>query len=519
MRLRIIGVSFSEHFDRRQIGYLAFYAIAAVLSIASSVEVSTAQIPTKPQDIRPNIVWIIPDDMSANFSCYGESAIETPNVDRLAARGVKFTNAFVTAPVCSTCRSAFITGMYQTSIGAHHHRSGRGQLKIRLPEHIKLVPRLFQEAGYYTTISGWPMNGKLGKTDYNFEWDEGVYDGNDWAGRGEGQPFFAQLQTRGGKRRGKDAQGWKQVAQQATDRFGSATQVAEVVLPPYYPRHPDILRDWAAYLDSVRLTDALVGEVIERLESEGVLDNTIVLFMTDHGISHARGKQFLYDEGTHVPLIVAGPGITAGQVRSDPVEHIDIAALSLAAAGITVPQHMQSRDILASDYVHREAAFSARDRCDETVDHIRSVRTQRYKYIRNFLPERPYLQPCAYKDAKAILKAIRAWDAAGKLDEVQQVVTRQVRPPEELYDIESDPYEIHNLASEPAYSERLAKMRAMLDSWMEETNDQGLTPESPEMYASDMQIYIDKTAVRDPEHNQTIVRNIALMKKWAAEGK
>ncbi|MFT5093546.1 MAG: arylsulfatase A-like enzyme, partial [Porticoccaceae bacterium] len=135
---------------------------------------------------RPNIVWIIPDDMSANFSCYGETAIETPHVDKLAARGVKFTNAYVTAPVCSTCRSAFITGMYQTSIGAHHHRSGRGELKIHLPAGIKMVPKLFQEAGYHTSITGWPMKGRLGKTDYNFEWDQSVYDGNDWAKRKKG---------------------------------------------------------------------------------------------------------------------------------------------------------------------------------------------------------------------------------------------------------------------------------------------------------------------------------------------
>ena len=212
---------------------------------------------------QPNIVWIIPDDMSANFACYGETAIKTPHVDRLAANGVKFTNAFVTAPVCSTCRSAFITGMYQTSIGAHHYRSGRGERKIRLPEHIKLVPRLFQNAGYHTSITGWPMNGKLGKTDYNFEWDQSVYDGNDWADRKKGQPFFVQIQTPGGKLRGKDSKGWEKVSAAAERKLGSRTGIDAVSLPPYYPEHPDIIRDWAAYLDSVRMT--------------GVRDNTLIL--------------------------------------------------------------------------------------------------------------------------------------------------------------------------------------------------------------------------------------------------
>lgn len=231
-------------------------------------------IPVLHADDRPNIVWIIPDDMSAHFGCYGETAIETPHVDKLAANGLKFTNAYVTAPVCSTCRSAFITGMYQTSIGAHHHRSGRGEEKIQLPDHVKLVPALFQKAGYHTSIMGWPgRKGRLGKTDYNFEWDKAVYDGADWAERKDGQPFFAQIQTPGGKLRGKDAAGWEKMAQSAEKTLGSRTSTDAVKLPPYYPNHPDIIQDWAAYLDSVRMTDHMVGEVIARLEKEGVLEN------------------------------------------------------------------------------------------------------------------------------------------------------------------------------------------------------------------------------------------------------
>ena len=152
---------------------------------------------------RPNIVWIFVDDMSANFSCYGERLIETPHVDRLAREGTKFTRAFVTAPVCSPCRSALITGCYQTTIGAHHHRSGRGELKIHLPSGVEPVPALFKRAGYYTCIGGPLVRGKgLGKTDYNFEWDESIYDGNDWSGRKPGQPFFMQVQLNGGKHRG-----------------------------------------------------------------------------------------------------------------------------------------------------------------------------------------------------------------------------------------------------------------------------------------------------------------------------
>lgn len=473
-------------------------------------------------DDRPNIVWIIPDDMSANFGCYGETAIKTPHVDQLAENGLKFTNAYVTAPVCSTCRSAFITGMYQTSIGAHHHRSGRGELKISLPEHIKLVPKLFQEAGYHTSISGWPgAKVRFGKTDYNFEWDKEVYDSSLWQDREEGQPFFHQVQTPGGKLRGKDEEGWKKIQGQAEETLGSRTPDSAVELPPYYPNHPNIVRDWAAYLDTARMTDHMVGEVIAKLKEEELLENTLIIFMTDHGISHARGKQFMYDEGLHVPLVISGPGIEAGAVRDDVVEHIDIAALSLGAAGIEVPEWMQARDILAKDYEPREAAFAARDRCDETVDHMRSVRTKDFKYIRNFLPNRPYLQPCAYKDAKDILITLRQAYKDEALNATQRLLFRETRPAEELYDVNADPFEINNLAEDPAHAEELAKMRERLETWMVETNDLGREPETDEMLRSDMDVYVGglKAKKRDPEHLQKIIDNIELMKQWAAEGK
>jgi len=470
---------------------------------------------------RPNIVWIIPDDMSAHFGCYGETAIRTPHLDALATRGVKFTNAVVTAPVCSTCRSAFITGMYQTTIGAHHHRSGRGVEKIHLPKHLKLVPQLFQEAGYHTSISAWPPQGKkLGKTDYNFEWDENIYDGNDWAGREDGQPFFAQIQTPGGKLRGHNSDSWERIQKRAEKVLGTRTPDSAVKLPPYYPNHPDLIRDWAAYLDSVRLTDHMIGEVIARLKKEELLENTLILFMTDHGISHARGKQFLYEEGIYVPLVIAGPGITANSVRADPVEHIDITALSLGAAGIPVPGWMQARDILADDYEPRSAVFSARDRCDETVDHMRSVRTKRYKYIRNFLPQRPYLQPCAYKDAKQILIALRSAKQAGTINEAQLLQFRETRPKEELYDLKNDPFELTNLVDAPSHQEILYTLRGRLTQWMEDTKDLGRHAEPEVMFESDMATYLQSVRRRKKQdHVQILEDNISLMKRWKREGK
>ena len=498
--------------------YQAVQWVVLLVSVAGLTRGLHAAEPPR----RPNIVWIFVDDMSANFSCYGETAIETPHVDRLAREGTRFSRAFVTAPVCSPCRSALITGCYQTTIGAHHHRSGRGVAKIHLPAGVEPVPALFQRAGYYTCIGG-PLEGEKkprpGKTDYNFEWDRAIYDGSDWSDREDGQPFFMQFELHGGKYRGASAQQYDAWAKRVFSELGSNVSHDAVVLPPYYPRDPVLVEDWARYLDSVRYTDKEVGDVIARLEREGILDETVVFFMTDHGISHARGKQFLYDEGIHVPFVIRGPGVAAGSVRDDLVEHIDMAATSLALAGIEVPAWMQGRDLLAADYQPREAVFAARDRCDETVDHIRSVRTERYKYIRNYLDQRPLLQPNAYKDGKAITQRLRALHADGSLSALQErLLFSPTRPVEELYDLETDPHELANLADDPAHRSTLKDMRSRLARWEKETGDIGRQAEPEAMYDSDMAVYLRGRRKRASEPTET-ERNIELMKRWAAEGK
>jgi arylsulfatase A-like enzyme len=485
---------------------LVALAVMALGGVASAAE------PAK----RPNIVWIFVDDMSANFSCYGEKTIQTPHVDQMAKDGTKFTKAFVTAPVCSPCRSALITGCYQTTIGAHHHRSGRGELTITLPGEVVPVPVLFQKAGYYTCIGGHGATGeKLGKTDYNFEWPKKMYDGNDWTGRKPGQPFFMQVQLHGGKHRGQGPN--KNWENRAKKELGSNTKPDAVTLPPYYPRDPVILQDWADYLDCCRFTDKEVGDVMARLEKEKLLDETVVFFMTDHGISHARGKQFLYDEGTHVPFVVRGPGIGKGVVRDDLVEHIDMTATSLALAGIDIPKWMQGRNVLAKDYQERDAVFAARDRCDETMEHLRSVRTVEYKYIRNYLNARPHLQPCQYKDDKAIVQKLRELHAAKKLDDLtEKLLFADTRPAEELYDLKADPHEVNNLATDPKYKVTLEAMRKRLAEWEEKTDDKGRKTEPMAMYDSDMAVYLKgMTGAKADE----LRRNIDFNKKWAKEGK
>jgi arylsulfatase A-like enzyme len=475
----------------------------------------------------PNILWFVVDDMSANFSCYGETAIRTPNVDRLAAEGTRFSHAYVTAPVCSSSRSAMITGMYQTSIGAHHHRSGRVKHRIQLPGEVTPVPQLLRKVGYHTCIgSGLPgidyrglkaKKATFGKTDYNFDWDPAMYDSHDWAGRAEGQPFFMQVQLHGGKLRGDTEEANAALIKRATETLGSAIDPEKVTLPPYYPRDPVLLNDWVAYLDSVRMTDHHVGHVLARLEKEGLMENTLIIFMTDHGISHARGKQFLYDEGTHIPFIVRGPGVQAGTVREDLVEHIDMAALSLSAAGVAVPQWMQGRNILDPKYQHREAAFAARDRCGEAADRIRSVRTPTHLYIRNFHPRRPLLMPNDYKDSKALIQRLRELHGENQLDSLtRELLFAEARPAEELYEWTEDGYQIINLADHDAHQETKRSLSARLDAWINQTGDGG--DESPAIYA--LEIEDELSTIKPASDRYKIFQaNAELYKQWSKEGR
>ena len=490
---------------------------------SSADNCSAAQPAVSPPPQRPNIVWLIVEDMSADFSCYGQQDIQTPHVDALAATGTRFTRAFVTAPICSICRSALITGCYQTSLGAENHRSSVPGHLIHLPDGVRLVPELFREAGYHVnnlTVEDFLRSAedaksaprvKVAKTDYNFVWNpEVAYDPNHWLTRKDGQPFFVQVQLQGGKHRGQgNGREWPVKARRG---LGTTTPESGLHLPAWLPEDPVIIEDWAQYLDTVRWTDMEVGQIVERLKSAGELERTVIFFMTDHGISHVRAKQFLYDSGTHVPLIVTGPAIAAGKTRDDVVEHIDLAATSLALAGIALPPRMQSRDILRTDYQRRQYVFAARDRADETVDLIRSVRDERWKYIWNGFPNRPYLQPNRYKDSKPILQAMRRLHETGGLTAEQSLIMAQTRPVEELYDTQSDPWEFRNLAAAPEHRQRLLAMRQALTQWQLDTNDRS-EPESAEVYA------IETAAAGGgrKQNGEDYERNVELMQRWRLE--
>ena len=454
------------------------------------------------------------DDVGAELPCYGEAKIQTPNIDRLVREGTRFDRAFLTTSVCSPSRSAMITGMYQTTIGAHHHRSGRGTEKIHLPAGVEPIPALLQRAEYYTSNGDYPAKTKrLGKTDYNFEWDPKIYRASDWAERKQGQPFFAQIQLWGGKNRNDNGRWYREVAPKT---LGMLTKPEDVILPPYYPRDAVFLADWAQYLDCIRLCDKQVGEILQRLETEGILDETIIILMGDNGISQARGKQFLYDEGIRTPFIVRGPGIAKGAARSDLIEHIDMAATSLAWADLPVPSWMQGRDIFAKDYSPRDAVFAARDRCGETVDRIRSVRTEHFKYIRNFYPQRPMLQPNDYKDTKPFMPRLRELHAEGKLSALQEeLLFSPTRTAEELYAVQEDPFETRNLAGDPQYRTTLETLRTRLDRWIEETHDLG--PESEKAYDANFAYEFKNTPSKT--RKDAMLKNSELMKQWSKEGR
>jgi arylsulfatase A-like enzyme len=457
---------------------------------------------------RPNILWIIAEDMSCHFGYNGEKSINTPNVDRLAAEGTVFSNAYVTGPVCSPSRSAMITGMYQTTIGVHNHRSSlTPECAINLPQNMQTIPELFKKAGYFTCNIHKGLNwGEPGKTDYNFvhEYNH-LYDGNDWADREEDQPFFAQIQLRGGKARNSG--------------FNADIDTSKMKLPPYYPKDPVILDDWKDYLKTVVETDYKVGKIMERLKQDGLLDNTIIFFITDHGISHARGKQFLYDEGTKIPFIVWGPAYVDKGVRNELIAHIDMAATSLHFAGIKIPDYIESRPLWGPKAKPRDYVISARDRCDETEDRIRSVRRGNFKYIRNFHPRRPYLQPNVYKDSKEIMKRMRFLYQQGKLNQEQSLIMAEIRPVEELYDLNSDPFEIRNLASKREYQDKLEEFREILNQWIDDTDDKGQYQEPWDDYLENMKAQNANLLSRNlTEKVQERKENIQLMKKWHEMG-
>ena len=406
---------------------------------------------------RPNILWIMIEDWSPDLSCYGTKGVHTPHVDQLAAQGIRYERAFTTSPVCSTSRSAMMTGFHQNYIGAHQHRTDD---KKPLPHGIRPIPHLLADAGYYTCVMS-------RKTDCNFLPDkrQELFMGDDWKDRDPDQPFFARITFSGTHR------AWKRDPQRPID-------IKDVELPPYYPDTPFVRRDWANGLEQMQLVDREVGGILKRLDDEGLADNTLVFFIGDHGRCHIRGKQFLYDPGTHVPMIMRWPGkIETGQVSDDLVMSIDICATVLEAAGVTAPVPLHGASLFSDAVKQRQYTFAARDKMDTTHDAMRSIRSKDRKLILNLMPERAYCQFSFYKEsAYPILAEMNVLNLQGKLTPEQAAFMSPKKPPIELYDLRSDPHEVHNVADDEKYAGVKSELLAQLQQWRNEViHDAGVT--------------------------------------------
>ena len=444
---------------------------------------------------RPNILWIVGENFDLDLGCYGAPNVFTPNLDALAEKGVRFTNVFSTSPVCAPSRSAFMTGMYQTTTDTHNMRSHRND-DFRLPAGVRPITHLLKDAGYFT--SNIKTIGKhvvgTGKLDLNFVNEGPIYQSGSWEELKNNQPFFAQINTPeaeydiyDGKSAEKQRVKW--VGEDQQEKIATPENVEP---PPYYPDHDITRQEWARYLNSVSGMDKHVGVIMEQLRKDGLADNTIVVFFADNGRLEARGIHWLWDSGIHVPMIIywpknfpAPPQNLAPKVNRQVISLLDITATTLSFAGISKPEGMQSRVFIGENTdAPRTFAISARDRIDETVNRVRSVREKRYHYIRNFIDGQGFASLNRYKEKCFLVKPLmRELYAKGELTGAAAELMEPL-PPELLYDTENDPYEINNLAEsdDPQHQEALIRLREILNTWITETRDMGELPEPPEIY-------------------------------------
>lgn len=481
----VIGGGFSIAAGRN-LGRIA--CLAALLAIGAPLALAND---------RPNIVWIVAENISNDLACYGQANVATPNLDSLAATGIRYVNAFSTSPVCAPSRSCFMLGMYQTTTDTHHMRSHRND-GFKLPPGIRPLTHRLQDAGYFTaniTHLGDEVMG-TGKLDLNFVNEGELYDTAQWDHLKSHQPFFAQINL-------------PEVEYDIYDRKsaekprvpwvgeGSHLQVAtesNVTPPPYYPDHPIVRQEWARYLNSISGADVRVGKILARLKADGLDDDTVVIFFADNGRLTARGIHWPFDQGLRVPVIVRGAknfGALAGEegpgsVSKRVISLLDLTATTLAIAGVERPLGMQSRVFLGGDAdPPRTFAFAARDRIDETVVRMRSVHDARYHYVRNFTPGAGFETLNRYKEKCFLVKPLmRRLKAEGKLAGPPLDLMMPF-PNEMLYDTRTDPHEIQNLAqsSDPSHQAALTRLRTALSVWMVETGDRGHIPEPAEVVA------------------------------------
>jgi len=496
--------------------WAAFVSAAAALQAAESA----------PQ---PNILWITCEDIGPQLGCYGDRFADTPNLDALAARGTIYLHAWSNAPVCAPARTTIITGVYPPSTGSQHMRS-----ETSMPDWMKMYPQFLREAGYYCTNNS--------KTDYNLRAPKGLWDESSnkahWKNRQPGQPFFAIFNFTNTH----ESQIRRRPHQAVHDPSG-------VRVPAYHPDTPEVRQDWGQYYDNITAMDAMAGQKLKEVEDAGLAGDTIVFFYGDHGSGMPRSKRSACNSGLSVPMIVyipekfrrlAAEGYEAGGKSDRLVSFVDLAPTLLSLVGIDPPEWIQGHAFLGP---HADPPqpflYGFRGRMDERYDMVRSVRDQRYVYVRNYMPHLPHGQYVRYQFQTPTTAVWKRLFDEGKLN-AQQSLFWQPKAAEELYDLQDDPDEVQNLADSPDHRQILVRMRQAQEAWCLSIRDLGFLPEAqihsrsgdeaPYTYGHDAQRYslqriMDTAAIaasRSPEGISALIASFAdedpAVRYWAAMG-
>jgi uncharacterized sulfatase len=412
----------------------------------------------------PNILWISVEDMSCDLGAYGDTFARTPNLDQLARDGMRCERAFSTFPVCAPSRASIITGVFAGTLGAHEMRTGVKGYEAVPPPEVKLFTEYLRAAGYYCVNHT--------KTDYQFKPPATAWDAlkGDWRNRDRrpDQPFFSVINL-------------TTTHESKCFKLRPTTSDPQTVpVPPFYPDTPRVREVLAIYYDNVAKMDTEAGEILARLKADGLDQKTIVFFWADHGRGLPRCKRWPYDTGLRVPLIVRWPGrIEPGTVNQELLSLLDLAPTVLSLTGREVPRHLHGRIILGpGKQPEPEYIFGGRNRMDlGPDDFIRTARSREFRYLHNFTPEVPHAHTVNYMEQSPLMQEWRRLHAAGQLTGAAAAWFDPRKPDEELYDTAKDPFQLHNLAADPAHAATLQKMRAAVDQWMESVNDLGRVPE------------------------------------------
>ena len=479
---------------------------------------------------RPNILLLVAEDMSDIVGAFGNEVAQTPNIDALAKTGVRYPNTFTTAGVCAPSRAALITGMHQISMGGQHMRTSsrpEGGYKAVPPIDVKAFPELLRKAGYFTFNTV--------KQDYQFSgtrtgsgpftiWDE-ENNPDLWRGRKAGQPFFGMMNfmethesgvfTPLGHKPNSTMHLLLQVFRKLSKPKNIepiAMDPQSVPLPPYYPDTQTIREDIARHYENISVMDGIVGDIMERLQKDGLMENTIIIWTTDHGDGLPRAKRELFDSGIKVPMVIYYPaafrpvGIEEGTVDTQMISFVDLAPTILSFANAPVPDFMQGRDFLTADTT-RTYIFASRDRIDEVQDRQRAVRNHRFKYIKSWYPEQEGGHPLAFRDIMEMMQELWQLKAAEKLNE-QQMLWFQPPGEEQLFDLQSDPYELVDVSKDTAYVQVLDSLRITMNSWLNVTEDWSDQSEN-EMVS---QFHVDGESTTTPAPQ--IIENEGLLTWW-----